>query len=201
MERASPAPSWKKSGQTSVLTLESTIGKISAHPQSAVLSGSPHRAHRTPSRLQHPEHLLKGSKRIGHVHEAEAAEHGVEAGVGEAHILRVHPIEADMADSELDGSRRHELHHPLRDVRADHLPARPDRVGRRQRHEPRSAGQVQHPLALLELGHAQQEGLSGLELASPVALVVIGRPVPAVALNPALEPVIHSGFVSSGPFL
>ena len=134
-------------------------------------------------------------RRIGHVHEAEAAERDVEVGVGEVERLGVHPRERGVADPERIGTALCRVDHRRRNVDTDHPAGGADELGRRERDEAGAAGDVDDALAGTQRDPRQHGGLRRAELRLPEALVGVRRQVPAVALNAPLHARFH---VSAG---
>ena len=166
------------------------MGKISAQPQ-FLQAPQTAAAARPPGRST--PHLAQCVRRLGHVHQTERAQHGVERAVGVLERLGVHPAEVT-GEPACRGRRGNRRHHVFRDVRGRYESARTDGVGGAERDEAGAARDVEHPLAGLERGKRQHQILRGPELLGPVGLVGGRGFVPAVSLDAPLELRFHVSF-------
>jgi hypothetical protein len=97
-------------------------------------------------------HLAKGPGRVGEIHQAEGAEHGVERTVGCVQNLPVHLPGEDLPGLSAVGLGVHVGHHLVREVGGEHLAPRPHLPGRREGHEAGAAGHVQHLIEVAQFG-------------------------------------------------
>ena len=101
--------------------------------------------------LEQAGHLTQRLYGVWYVHQPQGAERRVERIVGEAQVFRIHTFERDVREVLL----RRQLHgcidHALGDVGRDDMTIRARSSRRRERDQPRSAGDIEHAFARLGL--------------------------------------------------
>ena len=126
-----------------------------------------------------------------HVHQAECAQRGVEAGIGQVQPLDIHAREAGVQHPSFMRSPTRRIDHSTGQVDADDLPALTDGMSLHERDLASAASDVEHLFAGLQRRAGQQLVLRGDELRLPQRLVVGCRQVPAVALDAPLQSRLH----------
>ena len=119
----------------------------------AVLPGTPDRRGRPAAGPEQAPHLAERADRVGHVHEAQRAQGGIEAPVRERQLLGIGALEADVADATLGCDPVRTLDHLAGDVGADDHPGLAHHPGHAQADQPGAAGDVQDPVAGPQVRH------------------------------------------------
>ena len=128
----------------------------------------------------------QGPGGVGEELEALAAEHGVEAGLGNGQLLGVGLDEVEVAEAGGRGPLAGQGQHRGRDVGADHPPAGPGRPGGGQAGLAVAGGQVEHDGSRADPGQLDQPAAHGQ--AGPGGLEDVGPGPPAGRGVPPLGP-------------
>jgi hypothetical protein len=152
---------------------------------------APHGQRDPAARAQHTPHLAQAGHGVGQVHQAQGAQHQVEAGVGQVEPLGIHAREAGFARPCALRPGRGGIHHGLRNVDADDPARGAHGSGRHAAGHARAAGHVEHLFTRRRRRHGQHGGLRRRELFAPQRIEMRRGQVPAVALHAALQSGVH----------
>ncbi len=119
-------------------------------------------------------HLGQGGVRAGEQHEAQLADHAVERSVGQVQLVGVHRAELDGRGALLRRVRRGDGQHLGREVGREEASLFPEAAGRGARGDAGSAGDLERPPALAQVGEDQELLGDGAEEGGG-ELVVAGR--------------------------
>ena len=129
----------------------------SSRPGSAITSETAKPA----AGAKHASRLVDDLALVGGEVDDAVGDDDVDAGVGEGHVLEVALDELDVLDAGVCGVGAGELEHLVGHVEADRLPGRPDAAGGDQYVGAGAGAEIEHGLALAQVGdgcrHATSE--------------------------------------------
>ena len=147
-----------------------------------------------PAGLQYPPGLGQRRRRVPHQHVAIAAEHTVDARVGEIHPLGVeHPV-VDVLEAELGPPSARCVHHRGREVGAEQPSVRPDHPRRREPGLTGTGGKLEHRLSGLGIErrhHPLPHRASDVPDVGPAAFPAGGHRLPDLVTGPSVLGEVH----------